>query len=80
MTKALPSKYSKGVLQGLGDDTAALRPPTDSDLAITEDAVVENVHFHLSYTRPYYIGRRLAASNLSDMAASGAEPLWATLT
>ncbi len=45
----------------------------------TTDALVEGVHFHLSYFNYYNIGYKLGAINLSDIAAGGGTPLWALL-
>jgi thiamine-monophosphate kinase len=58
--------------RGPGDDCAVL----PGGLCVTTDAVVEGVHF----TRPFFsledIGHKSLATNLSDLAAMGAKPLW----
>ena len=64
------------VILGIGDDAALVK--TDSVLAVSVDTFIENVHFPES-TRPYDIGWKSLAVNLSDMAAMGAEPCWMTL-
>ncbi len=49
-------------------------------LLFATDALVEDVHFKLSYTSFFEIGVKLAVANLSDIAATGGEPKWALLT
>jgi thiamine-monophosphate kinase len=59
------------------DADAALVPP---DLVVTQDALVEGVHFRLDWTSMRDLGWKAAAVNLSDLAASGAEPLGLVVT
>ncbi len=66
------------VVQGIGDDCALLRVPSGMELAITIDTLVGGVHFLLD-SDPYGIGWKTLAVSLSDLAAMGAEPAWATL-
>jgi thiamine-monophosphate kinase len=49
-------------------------------LVITQDALVEGVHFRLDWTSWRDLGWRAAAVNLSDLAACGAEPLGLVVT
>ena len=63
---------------GIGDDGAVLTPPSQHELVMTTDTMVEGTHFSAD-THPYDIGYKLMAVNLSDLAAMGAEPKWATL-
>jgi thiamine-monophosphate kinase len=63
---------------GVGDDCALLRCPSGWDLAITVDTLVAGVHF-LPEADPESLGHKALAVNLSDLAAMGAEPGWATL-
>jgi thiamine-monophosphate kinase len=69
-------REGEGVLVGIGDDAAVLRPPRSEDLAMTVDAVVEGVHFDRRFSA-FDIGWKSLAVNLSDLAAMGARPLWA---
>lgn len=64
----------RGVVVGVGDDAAVLRPNAREDLVVTTDALVEGVHFERRWLYGVNLGRRLAAVNLSDVAAMGAEP------
>jgi len=68
----------RGVLVGIGDDAAVLRVPDDADLIAAVDTIVEGRHFPAG-SEPRSLGHRALAVNLSDLAAMGAEPRWATL-
>ena len=60
----------RGLARGIENDAAEL---TD-DLVVTQDALVEGVHFRLDWIGWRDLGFRAAAVNLSDLAASGALP------
>ena len=60
---------------GIGDDAALLRLRAGDDLAVSTDALVEDVHFRFASETPRAIGRRALAAALSDLAAMGARPL-----
>lgn len=66
------------VALGIGDDCALLKAPADKLLAVSLDTLVADVHFP-SDADPEDIAQRALRVNLSDLAASGAEPLWFTL-
>jgi len=68
---------TSGVLCGIGDDAAVLAPPP-VPLAVAVDTLVEGVHFPPDIA-PDDLGFRAAAVNLSDLAAMGATPRYATL-
>lgn len=70
----------EGVVVGPGDDAAVLRPREGRDLVVTTDAFVEGRHFDLDWMPEAAVGRRLAAANLSDLAAMAAAPRWALLS
>ena len=63
---------------GIGDDCALLRPDAGLELAVTTDMLVEGRHF-LPGADPEALGHKALAVNLSDLAAMGAAPRWATL-
>jgi thiamine-monophosphate kinase len=67
------------VILGIGDDAAVVSVPSDSNLAITTDTLVEGTHFPSGIT-PHALGYRALAVNLSDLAAMGAVPVWASLS
>ena len=60
----------RGLARGIENDAAQLR----EGLVVTQDSLLENVHFRLAWTTYRELGYRAAAVNLSDLAASGAEP------
>ena len=60
----------RGLAEQIENDAAQL----DAGLIVTQDAVVEGVHFRLDWLSWRELGFRAAAVNLSDLAASGAEP------
>jgi thiamine-monophosphate kinase len=67
-----------GVVKGIGDDCALLQVPAASQLAVSMDTLVADVHFPAN-ADPELIAERALRVNLSDLAAMGAEPLWFTL-
>ena len=75
--RAAPSAQS-GVMLGIGDDAAVLALPPDTELVAAVDTIVAGRHFPQG-TGARSIGHRALAVNLSDMAAMGATPAWATL-
>jgi thiamine-monophosphate kinase len=60
----------KGLVWGIENDAAQL----SRGVVATQDALVEGVHFRLDWIGWRDLGWRAAAVNLSDLAASGAEP------
>ncbi len=59
----------RGLAQGIEDDVAEI-----GGLVLTQDALVEGVHFRLDWMPWRELGYRAAAVNLSDLAAAGAMP------
>jgi thiamine-monophosphate kinase len=70
-------RTSHTVLAG-GDDAAIIAVGPGMQLAISTDALIAGQHF-FEDAEPYGIGYKAMAANLSDMAAMGANPRWATL-
>ncbi len=68
------------VVLGVGDDAALLDVGPDMLLVATCDAQVEGRHFLASVATPQEIGHKTLAVNASDIAAMGAEPLWALIS
>jgi len=69
----------KGVVLGIGDDAAIVRPRPGEDWVTSTDATVEDVHFRWERESPFHVGRKALVANLSDLAAMGARPLAFTL-
>lgn len=64
--------------RGLRDDAAVFGVPEGRELVVTTDATVAGVHFFPD-DAPGDIAAKLLRTNLSDLAAMGAEPLAYTL-
>jgi len=60
----------RGLASQIENDAAQL----EAGLVVTQDALIEGVHFRLDWLSWQELGFRAAAVNLSDLAASGAEP------
>jgi len=65
---------------GIGDDCAVYSGMAGKYQLITTDALIENVHFKLSTTRPELLGRKALSVNISDIAAMGGTPHLALVT
>ncbi len=63
---------------GVGDDAALIDVSNGMDLAVSTDTMVSGTHFFPDVD-PETLGHKALAVNLSDMAAMGAMPWWATL-
>ena len=72
-------KKMKQTALGVGDDAAMIHVRNNYQLAISSDMLIENIHF-LKNTNPSHLGWKSLAVNLSDIAAMGAIPKWATLS
>src|SRR5689334_10695261 len=66
----------RGLAQRIEHDAAAL----GDGVVVTQDALVEGVHFRLGAISWRDLGWRAAAVNLSDLAASGADPAGLVVT
>jgi thiamine-monophosphate kinase len=60
----------RGLARGIESDAAEV-----DGVIVTQDALVEKIHFRLDWTSWHDLGYKAAAVNLSDLAASGAQPL-----
>lgn len=65
------------VLAG-GDDAALIRVRAGMELAVSTDALISGRHF-FEDADPLSVGHKSMAVNVSDLAAMGATPRWATL-
>ena len=60
----------------IGDDCAFLK---DLGIVVTQDSLVEDVHFKMNWCTPYQLGYKAVTVNISDVLASGAEPKYVTI-
>ena len=60
----------------IGDDCAYLK---DFGLVITQDNLVEDIHFKREWITPFQLGYKSVAVNISDVLASGAKPEYITV-
>lgn len=67
------------VICGIGDDCAVF-PSNGRDWLISTDTLVEGHHFDLRWHPPYDLACKVMAVNISDIAAMGARPLYATIS
>lgn len=72
------TRATSHALLGVGDDGALIAPTPGMELVIATDMLVEGTHF-LADTDPEDLGWKTLAVNVSDIAAMGARPRWATL-
>lgn len=61
----------------IGDDCAYLK---DLGIVVTQDSLVEGVHFMRNLITPFQLGYKSMMVNTSDVAASGAEPKYITIS
>lgn len=61
----------------IGDDCAYLK---DLGIVVSQDSLVEDVHFKRDFITPYQLGYKSVMVNISDICASGAEPLYLTVS
>jgi thiamine-monophosphate kinase len=73
------TRATPGAVLGVGDDCALLAPTPGMQLAVSSDMLLEGRHFS-PQDSPAGLGHKSLAVNLSDLAAMGATPRWATLS
>lgn len=62
----------KSTVKGIGDDAAVISCDSDTEMVITTDFLLENVHFDLSYMPLKHLGYKAVVVNLSDVYAMNA--------
>lgn len=60
----------------IGDDCAFLK---ELGIVVTQDSLVEDIHFKLNWCKPYQLGYKAVTVNISDVLASGAKPAYITI-
>lgn len=61
----------------IGDDCAYL---PNLGIVVTQDSLVEDIHFSLQFSSPFQLGYKAMVVNLSDIYASGAVPKYVTVS
>lgn len=72
------TKPTPQAVLGVGDDAALMAVSPGMELAVSTDMLVSGTHFFPD-ADPRALGWKSLAVNISDMAAMGAQPRWATL-
>lgn len=72
------NRPAPNALLGIGDDAALFQVSAGNVSAISTDMLVSGTHFFPD-ADPFLLGHKTLAVNLSDLAAMGAVPRWATL-
>lgn len=68
------------LIKGIGDDCAVIKKDSGNVYVISTDLLIEDIDFRLDWTRPQFLGHKALAVSLSDIAAMGANPLFALLS
>jgi thiamine-monophosphate kinase len=72
------TRPAPSAILGVGDDAALLCVADGMELVVSTDMLVSGTHFFPD-ADPFLLGHKTLAVNLSDLAAMGASPRWATL-
>jgi thiamine-monophosphate kinase len=70
---------SPRVLTGIGDDAAVVERP-NGPVLLAADMLLEGVHFDLTSSTPFQVGRKSLGVNLSDIAAMAGQPRYALVS
>ena len=65
---------------GVGDDAAVLSYPSEKQLLVTTDLLMEGVHFDLTYVPLKHLGYKSAVVNFSDIYAMNGTPRQITVS
>jgi thiamine-monophosphate kinase len=72
------AQAKRGLVLGIGDDAAVVRVGR-TNILITTDLLIEDIHFTAAIQPPFLLGRKSLNVNLSDIAAMGGLPRFALL-
>jgi thiamine-monophosphate kinase len=71
--------FNKTTVKGVGDDAAVINP-SNKQLVITTDLLLEGIHFDLTYHPLKHLGYKAVVVNLSDVYAMNASPKQITVS
>lgn len=74
-----PPAATGNLLVGIRDDAAVYRPTSGLLQLLTTDMFVEGIHFDLTFTSLKHLGWKVMTASLSDIAAMGGTPSYATV-
>ena len=77
LIQSLNAAQAPGLVKGIGDDCAILRPKAGEDILVTTDFLLEDVHFLRATHSAADCGWKALARGLSDIAAMGGTPQYA---
>ena len=64
------------VIKGIGDDCAVLKKDQKHVLLVSTELFIEDIHFLKEKSSPYELGIKVVNASLSDIAATGGNPLY----
>lgn len=79
LTKGIQPMHAS-TQKGIGDDAAVLSYPTNKQVLVTTDLLLEGVHFDLVYTPLKHLGYKAAVVNFSDIYAMNGTPKQITVS
>ena len=79
LTEGIEPKNASTVY-GVGDDAAVLSYPSEKQVLVTTDILLEGVHFDLTYVPLQHLGYKAAVVNFSDIYAMNGTPRQITVT
>ena len=79
LTKGIELK-NESSKYGVGDDAAVLSYPSEKQLLVTTDLLMEGVHFDLTYVPLKHLGYKAAIVNFSDVYAMNGMPKQITVS
>ncbi len=68
------------VIKGIGDDAAVIKLKGKGLMLFASDMIIEGVHFDLKSATPFEIGHKALGVNISDIAAMGGVPRYASIS
>ncbi len=74
------SSLHDNLLMGIADDAAVYKPSPGKVQLFTTDALIEGIHFDLTFTSFMHLGWKSIVANISDIAAMGGIPRYAIVT